>query len=206
MTKIRVLIADDHPVVRDGLVAMIGKWTDMEVVAEAQDGHEAVEKWGKYRPDVSLLDLRMPNLDGVGTISKIRQIDSDARLILLTTFDGEEDIYRSIRAGAKAYLLKDAPRNEILACITKVHNGEMVVPASLAAKLADRVSSSDLTSRETLVLQALARGKSNKAIGEELSITEATVKVHLKNIFAKLEVTSRTEAIASAARKGIVQV
>lgn len=206
MTKIRVLIADDHPVVRDGLVAMIGKWTDMEVVAEAQDGHEAVEKWEKYRPDVSLLDLRMPNLDGVGTISKIRQIDSDARLILLTTFDGEEDIYRSIRAGAKAYLLKDAPRNEILACITKVHNGEMVVPASLAAKLADRVSSSDLTSRETLVLQALARGKSNKAIGEELSITEATVKVHLKNIFAKLEVTSRTEAIASAARKGIVQV
>src|ERR1700761_2315306 len=132
MAKIRVLIADDHAVVRDGLAAMIGKWTDVEVVAEAENGRQAVEKWIECRPDVSLLDLRMPELDGVGTISQIRKIDGDARLILLTTFDGEEDIYRSIRAGAKACLLKDAPRDDILACITKVYNGETVVPPSLA--------------------------------------------------------------------------
>ena len=206
MSKIRVLIADDHAVVRDGLVAMIGKWTDITVVAEAQNGREAVAQWQQHRPDVSLLDLRMPVLDGVGAIDQIRGLDAAARVILLTTFDGEEDIYRGIRAGAKAYLLKDAPRDDILNCIRKVHSGETFVPPSVAAKLAERVSGAELTEREMVVLCALATGQTNKQIGRGLFITETTVKAHLKSIFTKLNVLSRTEAIAAAARRGMVRL
>jgi two-component system NarL family response regulator len=205
-SKIRVLIADDHAVVRDGLVAMIGKWTDMAVVAEACDGREAVAEWKRHRPDVSLLDLRMPVLDGVGAIDQIRALDSAARVILLTTFDDEEDIYRGIRAGAKSYLLKDAPREDILTCIRSVHQGATVVPPTVAAKLALRVSGAELTDRELVVLRALAKGLNNKLIGRSLFITEATVKAHLKSIFTKLNVLSRTEAIAAAARRGMVQL
>jgi two-component system NarL family response regulator len=205
-SKIRVLIADDHAVVRDGLAAMIGKWTEMTVVAAAQNGCEAVEQWMKHRPDVCLLDLRMPLLDGVGAIEQIREFDPSARLILLTTFDDEEDIYRGIRAGAKAYLLKDTPRDDILTCIRRVHAGETVVPPSLAAKLAERLSVTELTGREMAVLRALAKGQSNKAIGRSLSIGETTVKAHLKSIFAKLNVLSRTEAISAAARRGLVKL
>jgi two-component system NarL family response regulator len=206
MSKIRVLIADDHAVVRDGLAAMIGRWPDTTVVAEAQDGRDAVAQWKRHRPDVTLLDLRMPELDGVGAIEQIRQLDPAARVILLTTFDGEEDIYRGIRAGAKAYLLKDAPRDEILNCIRRVHAGETFVPAPLAAKLAERISGAELTERETSVLRALAKGQSNKQIGRSLFISETTVKAHLKSIFSKLNVLSRTEAIAAAARRGIVHL
>jgi DNA-binding NarL/FixJ family response regulator len=204
--KIRVLVADDHAVVRDGLVAMIGKWSDMIVVAEAQDGREAVEKWQEHQPDVALLDLRMPLLDGVEAIDRIRACDTTARVILLTTFDDEEDIYRGIRAGAKSYLLKGAPREDILNCIRSVHRGETVVSMSVAAKLAGRVSGPELTERELAVLQALATGQSNKTIGRSLFISETTVKAHLKSIFTKLNVLSRTEAIAVAARRGIVQL
>jgi two-component system NarL family response regulator len=204
--KIRVLVADDHAVVRDGLVAMIGKWSDMTVVAEAQDGREAVEKWQEHHPDVTLLDLRMPLLDGVEAIDQIRECDAAARVILLTTFDDEEDIYRGIRAGAKSYLLKGAPREDILNCIRSVHRGETVVSSSVAAKLAGRVSGPELTERELAVLRALATGQSNKMIGRSLFISETTVKAHLKNIFTKLNVLSRTEAIATAARRGIVQL
>jgi DNA-binding NarL/FixJ family response regulator len=205
-TKIRVLIADDHAVVRDGLVAMIGKWTDMEVVAEARDGREAVDQWKEYRPDVSLVDLRMPALDGVGAINEIRRQDASARVIVLTTFDGDEDIYRGISAGARGYLLKDTPREDILDCIRSVHAGRTVLPPLIAAKLAERVSAVELTERELVVLRDLATGKSNKEIGRHLFITETTVKAHLKSIFAKLNVLSRTEAIATASRRGIVQL
>jgi two-component system NarL family response regulator len=206
ISKIKVLIADDHTVVRDGLVAMIGKWTDMEVVAEARDGREAVDLWEKHRPDVSLVDLRMPTLDGVGAINEIRRQDASARVIVLTTFDGDEDIYRGISAGAKAYLLKDAPRDDILDCIRKVHAGKTVLPPLIAAKLAERVSGVELTERELVVLRDLATGKSNKEIGRNLFITETTVKAHLKSIFTKLNVLSRTEAIAAASRRGMVQL
>jgi len=206
MSKIRVLIADDHAVVRDGLAAMIGRWPDTTVVAEAQDGRDAVEQWKRHRPDVTLLDLRMPELDGVGAIEEIRQLDPAARVILLTTFDGEEDIYRGIRAGAKAYLLKDAPRDDILNCIRRVHAGETFVPAALAAKLVERISGAELTEREMTVLRALAKGQSNKQIGRSLFISETTVKAHLKSIFSKMNVLSRTEAIAAAARRGIVHL
>lgn len=204
--KIRVLIADDHAVVRDGLAAMIGKWTDMLVVGEAQDGREAVEQWQRLLPDILLLDLRMPVLDGVAAIGRIRQRDAAARIILLTTFDDEEDIYRAIRAGARSYLLKDAPRDEILNCIRTVHAGRTVMPPSVAAKLAGRVSAAELTEREIVVLRALATGQGNKAIGRELFISEATVKAHLKSIFTKLNVLSRTEAITVAARRGLIQL
>lgn len=206
MPKIRVLIADDHAVVRDGLVAMIGKWTDAAVVAEAQDGLEAADQWKLHRPDVSLLDLRMPVLDGIGAMEQIRRYDPAARIIILTTFDDEEDVYRAIRAGAKAYLLKDAPRDDILNCIRMVHAGETVVPVPLAAKLAERVSGVELTQREIVVLHALATGQSNKAIGRNLFISEATVKAHVKSIFSKLNVLSRTEAIAVAVRRGMVKL
>ena len=148
----------------------------------------------------------MPQLDGVGAIEQIRQLDPAARVILLTTFDGEEDIYRGIRAGAKAYLLKDAPRDEILTCIRRVHSGDTFVPAALAAKLVERIAGAELTEREITVLRALARGQSNKQIGRSLFISETTVKAHLKSVFAKLNVLSRTEAIAAAARRGIVQL
>ena len=205
-SKIRVLIADDHTVVREGLVAMIGKWTDMIVVAEAQNGLEAVDQWKRHHPDVSLLDLRMPVLDGVGAIHQIREQDRAARIIVLTTYDGDEDIYQGISAGAKAYLLKDAPRDDILNCIRKVHRGETFVPPSVAAKLAERVSGVELTERELVVLRDLATGKSNKEIGRHLFISETTVKAHLKSIFAKLNVLSRTEAIATASRRGMVQL
>lgn len=204
--EIRVLIADDHMVVRDGLVAMLGRWTEVTVVAQAENGRDAVEQWKRQRPDVALLDLRMPVLDGVEAITEIRAMDTTARIILLTTFDGEEDIYRGLRAGAKAYLLKDAPREEILDCIRKVHNGETVISAVVAAKLAGRVSGIELTEREMVVLRALATGQSNKEIGRTLFISEATVKAHLKSIFAKLDVLSRTEAVAAAARRGLVRL
>lgn len=185
---------------------MLGRWTDVTVVAQAQNGRDAVEQWERQRPDVSLLDLRMPVLDGVEAIREIRAMDTTARIILLTTFDGEEDIYRGLRAGAKAYLLKDAPREEILDCIRKVHNGETVISAFVAAKLAGRVSGIELTEREMVVLRALATGQSNKEIGRTLFISEATVKAHLKSIFAKLDVLSRTEAVAAAARRGLVRL
>lgn len=204
--NIRVLIADDHTVVREGLVAIIGKWTDMTVVAEARNGQEAVEQWKRHLPDVSLLDLRMPVLDGVGAINQIRRQNAAARIIVLTTYDDDEDIYRSLSAGARAYLLKDTPQEDILDCIRKVHSGETVVPASVAAKLAERVSGPELTEREVVVLRALASGQSNKEIGSSLSISEMTVKAHLKSIFFKLNVQSRTEAIAAAMRRGLIQV
>lgn len=203
---IRVIIADDHMVVRDGLAAMIGKWTDITVVAEAENGRDAVEQWTRHRPDVTLLDLRMPVLDGVAAIEEIRAADTAARVILLTTFDGEEDVYRGLRAGAKAYLLKDAPRDEILSCIRRVHNGETVIPSFLAAKLAGRISGAELTERELVVLRAVATGQSNKDIGRSLFISEATVKAHLKSVFAKLDVLSRTEAVAVALRRGMIRL
>jgi DNA-binding NarL/FixJ family response regulator len=147
-----------------------------------------------------------PVLDGADAIEQIRAIDAAARIILLTMFDGEEDIYRGLRAGAKAFLLKDAPRNEILSTIREVHGGATVVPPAVAAKLAGRVSGAELTERELVVLRAVATGQSNKEIGRALFISEATVKAHLKNIFVKLDVLSRTEAIAAAARRGIVRM
>jgi len=203
---IRVLVADDHTVVRDGLVAIIKQEKDMDVVAEAGDGRQAVELWKKHRPDVTLMDLRMPGLEGVNAIYEIRAADPKARIIVLTTFDGDEDIYRGMRAGAKSYLLKDVKREELFECIREVHNGKTFVPPAIAAKLAERLPAEELTPREMEVLQLLAAGKPNKLIGADLAITEVTVKSHVQSMFRKLNVLSRTEAISVANRRGLLHL
>jgi DNA-binding NarL/FixJ family response regulator len=204
--QIRILIADDHSVVREGLVSLVKRKPDMIVVGEASNGREAVDLWKEHRPDVTLLDLRMPELDGVGAIKELRQLDENARIVVLTTFDGDEDIYRAIKAGAKGYLLKDVAREALMESIRKVHAGETCMPPALAAKLAERVSGEALSAREIEVLQRVAAGKSNKEIATELFISEGTVKSHVKSIFSKLDVVSRTEAVATATRRGLIQL
>lgn len=206
MDKIQVLVADDHVTVREGLAAIIGRQPDMQVIGEAANGREAVDLWLQHRPDVTLLDLRMPLLDGVGAMDAIRQQDASARIVVLTTFDTDNEIARAIKSGAKGYLLKDAQREELLECVRKVHGGETCIAPALVAKLAAGISSEALTGRELDVLTLLARGKSNKEIGVNLYISETTVKSHLRSIFAKLNVLSRTEAITVASRRGLVQL
>jgi two-component system NarL family response regulator len=204
--QIRLLIADDHALILEGLAATIGRQDDMTVVAKASNGREAVEMWSMHRPDVSLLDLRMPELNGVGVIREVRDLDVSARVIVHTTYDTDEEIYQAVRAGAKAYLLKDAPLEELLDAIRKVHAGETCIPPALGAKLASRMSGEAMTGREMDVLRLLARGKSNKEIGSTLFISETTVKTHVRSIFAKLSVVSRTEAIAAANQRGVIQL
>ncbi len=204
--KVRVLIADDHVTVTAGLVSIIGMQSDMVVVAEGTNGREAIELWRKHRPDVTLLDLRMPVLDGVGAIEEIHKEDASARVIVLTTYDTDNEIYRAIKAGAKGYVLKDARREELLHCIRRVNRGETCIPQSLLEKLAAGVSGETLTGRELEVLTLLAQGRSNKEIGANLYISETTVKAHLRSIFGKLDVLSRTEAIAAASRRGLVHL
>lgn len=206
LDQIRVLVADDHVTVREGLVAMIGRQADMRVVAEAAQGREAVDLWREHRPDVTLLDVRMPVLDGIAAIGEIRAMDAGARILVLTTFDTDNEISRVIKAGAKGYLLKDAPREELLDGIRRVNAGEICIPPALVAKLAAGMSSQELTRRELEVLSLLASGKSNKDIGAMLYISETTVKSHLRAIFAKLQVLSRTEAITAASRRGLIQM
>jgi DNA-binding NarL/FixJ family response regulator len=206
MKPIRILIADDHAVVLEGLVALIGRQSDMEIVAQASNGKEAVEEWNNHRPDVSLLDLRMPALDAVGVITRIRETDPAARVLVLTTFDTDEDIYRAVKSGAKGYLLKDAPRDILLESIRKVHAGETCLAPELTAKLAGRLSSASLTDRELDVLALLVRGKSTREIGAALFIGETTVKSHLKKMSGKLGVIGRAEIISESLRRGLVRL
>ena len=201
---IRILIAEDHIIVRDGLAAIINQEDDMTVVAEASDGNEAVALWRTHQPDVVLMDLRMPGLSGVNAIYELRAADPGARVIILTTFDGDEDIFRAMRAGAKAYLLKDVKRDELFQCIREVHAGKYFLLPNVAAKLAGRQCADELTPRELEVLRLLAAGKPNKCIAADLGIGEVTVKSHVRAIFAKLNVLSRTEAIAAASRSGLI--
>ena len=205
-SKISVLVADDHVTVLEGLVAIFGRQSDMSVVAQAANGREAVELWTEHRPQITLLDLRMPVLDGVGATEEIRKADPTARIMVLTTYDTDHEIARAIKAGARAYVLKDTPREDLLACIRCVHGGEMCIPAPLLAKLAASMSSEALTGRELNVLELLARGLSNKEIGGRLFITETTVKSHLRAIFTKLNVLSRTEAVTAANRRGLIKL
>ena len=198
LKTIRVLIADDHSTFLAGLTAIIDLEDDMMVVAQAADGQQAVKLWRKHRPNVTLLDLRMPLVDGVGVIDEIRKEDPSARIVILTTYDSDNDIYRAIKAGAKGYLLKDARREELLDCIRKVNRGDTCLPQALMQKLVTGIRCEPLTDRELEVLRLLADGKSNKEIGSKLFISEFTVKGHLSNIFAKLKVLRRTEAIAAA--------
>jgi two-component system, NarL family, response regulator len=201
---IRVLIADDHPIVREGLRTLVSRQADMKMVAEAATGREAVNQCVRHRPDVALIDLRMPELSGVEAIGAIRARVPSVRPIVLTTYDGNEDIYRSLRAGAKAYLLKDAPRNELLSCIRAVHEGKTWISPLAAANLAARLSEEELTPREIEVLRLIVAGKSNKEIGAALFVTEGTIKLHVNHLLRKLKVSGRTEAIRYAVQRGIV--
>jgi two-component system, NarL family, response regulator len=204
--KIRILLADDHEVVREGLAAILGRRDDFEVVAEVGDGEAAVEAWRRLKPNVALLDLRMPKLEGVEAIRQIREFDNDAKLIILTTYDGDEDIYQGLRAGAKGYLLKDTPREQIVDAIHAVIAGRTYIPSQVGEKLASRVNIDMLTDKELQILKQIANGQSNKHIAKEQSISEGTVKFHTNSIYAKLGVASRTEAVKIAMRRGLVKL
>ena len=206
MTKdlIRVLIVEDHNVVRQGLVALLNVVEGLEVVGEAADGVEAIAQYRKSRPDITLVDLRLPRMGGVEVIQRIRMEAPQARLIVLTTYDGDEDIYRALKAGAKAYLLKGMTTDELISTIREVHAGKSRIPPLIAEKLAERVGTEDLTPRESDVLEQIVYGRSNKEIATELEISEATVKTHINSLLSKLGVTDRTQAATTAIRRGIV--
>jgi len=206
MATIRVLVIEDHPVVRQGLVALLSNAPDIEVVGSAADGVAAMEILKSVRPDVTLMDLQMPRLGGVEAIQRIRNQWPDARIIVLTTFDGDEDIYRAMQAGAKAYLLKGMEVEELLTAIRAVHAGHARVPSSIAEKLAQRVASQDLTAREVEVLERILAGRANKEIANDLNISEATVKSHVNSLLSKLGVDDRTHAAMVALQRGIVHL
>ncbi len=203
---IEIMVVDDHHIVRQGLVALIGTIPDMKVVAEAADGAQAVELFRKHRPAVTLMDLRLPNMNGVDAITQIRQEFSDARIIVLTTFDGDEDIYRALQAGAKGYLLKGMNADELTDAIRIVHAGKSRIPAVVAERLAERMGGPSLTGRELDVLKRIVGGRSNKEIASDLFISEATVKTHINSILSKLGVSDRTQAATTALQRGIVHL
>jgi DNA-binding NarL/FixJ family response regulator len=206
MTKeaIRVLVVEDHNVVRQGLVALLNLVEGIQVVGEAADGAEAIGQFRKHLPDVTLVDLRLPKLSGVEVIQRVRSETPQARFVVLTTYDGDEDIYRALKAGAKAYLLKGMTTEELIATIREVHAGKSHIPPAIAERLAERMGTEDLTPREAEVLEQIVAGKSNKEIASELEISEATVKTHINTLLSKLGVTDRTQAATAAIRRGIV--
>jgi two-component system NarL family response regulator len=206
INPIRVLLVDDHPAFRKGMAALIESEPGLEVIAETGDGSEALGLFRQKRPDVVLMDLRLPGLGGVEATMAIRKEFPDARIIVLTTFDTDEDIYRAVQSGAKSYLLKDTPEDELAATIRAVYAGESALPEKVAKRLAERQQRADLSPRETDVLQLLTKGRSNKEIAASLFVSEDTVKAHLKTLFAKLKVQDRTEAAITAIRHGIVHL
>jgi two-component system NarL family response regulator len=203
---IRIMVVEDHHVVRQGLMALIKTVPGLEIVAEAPDGKQAIDQFRHHKPDVTLMDLRLPNLGGVDAITAIRAEFPAARIIVLTTFDGDEDIYRALQAGARGYLLKGMDADELIEAIRTVHSGKTRIPASVAQRLAGRVGGQELTSRETDVLRQIVAGKSNKEIASHLFISEATVKTHINSLLGKLGVTDRTQAATTALQRGIVHL
>lgn len=203
---IRILIADDHVIVRQGLVALLEQEADLSVVAQAGDGFEAVQLFRQYQPDVTLMDLRMPHLDGVAAIMAIRAEFARARIVVLTTYDSEEDIYRGLRAGAGGYLLKDADPEQVFAAIRTVFAGEKYIPSDVGAKLAERMGNPQLSERELDVIRLIVTGKSNAEISGILHIRESTVKFHVNNILGKLGVNDRTQAAIAALKRGIASL
>jgi two-component system NarL family response regulator len=203
---IRILIVDDHNIVRQGLAALLKTVPGFEVAAEASDGEQAVELFRKHKPDVTLMDLRLPKLNGVDAITRIREGVPGARIVVLTTFDGDEDIYRALQAGAKGYLLKGMDLAELTDAIRSVHAGRTRIPPRVAEKLAERMGGATLTARELEVLKLIVAGKSNRDIGSALFISEATVKTHVNSLLSKLGVEDRTQAATSALQRGIVHL
>ncbi len=201
---IRLMLVEDHAVVRQGLAALLGAEDGLEVVGAVGDGVAAIEMYGRVKPDVVLMDLQMPKMGGVETIKKIREANPAARVIVLTTFDGDEDIYRALQAGARAYLLKGMPVEELVTTIHAVHKGKLHIPAPVAEKLAERVSGQELTARELSVLERIVAGRANKEISSDLFISEATVKTHINSLLGKLGVADRTHAATVAIQRGLV--
>ena len=205
-TRIRVFSVDDHPLLREGIAAIINSQDDMVMVAQASTGREAIQRFREHRPDVTLMDLRMPDLSGIDALSAILNEFPQARIVMLTTFEGDVEIQRSLAAGARGYVLKTMPPNELADVVRQVHAGRKRIPQEIAAQLAEHVADEPLTGRELDVLQHVATGNRNKDIAERLSISEETVKVHVKHIMEKLGANDRTAAVAIAVRRGIIHL
>jgi DNA-binding NarL/FixJ family response regulator len=204
--RIRVFSVDDHPLLREGIAAVINNERDMQVIGQAANGKDAVQEFKKYQPDVTLMDLRLPDMSGIDAMIAIRTEFPDARVILLTTFEGDVEIKRALEAGARGYLLKSMPPKELIEVIRQVHAGKKRIPPQLAAQLAEHMSDEALTTREIEVLGQIAGGNRNRDIAEQLFISEETVKVHIKHIMEKLGASDRTEAVAIGIRRGIIQL
>jgi DNA-binding NarL/FixJ family response regulator len=203
---IRVLCVDDHPLVRKGIASIIGHEPDMRLVAEASNGHEAVQRFREYRPDVTLMDLRMPELDGIGAVKIIRAEFPDARIIALTSFDGDQEIYRALEAGVRGYLLKEMVHTEVLNAIRVVHAGKRLMSQEVAERLNEYFAQGVLTPREVEVLTLVAQGYANKEIAARLNKAGGTIKIHVQNILAKLNATDRTHAVTIAVQRGIIHL
>jgi DNA-binding NarL/FixJ family response regulator len=204
--RIRVVLADDHPLLRQGISALLADQADMELVAEAATGREAIEQFRAYRPDVTLMDLQMPEMNGIDAMIAIRSEFSEARFIVLTTYTGDAQIVRALRAGARAYLLKSLLHRELLDTIRAVHAGQKRIPPEIAAEMAQHAMDDDLTPREIDVLRLIAAGNANSQVATQLSITEETVKAHVKNILSKLNANGRTHAVTIALKRGIIEL
>jgi DNA-binding NarL/FixJ family response regulator len=203
---IRVLCVDDHPLMREGIAAMIRDQPDLRLVAEAASGGEAIRRHREHRPDVTLMDLRLPDMSGIEAVIAIRAELPEARVLMLTTFEGDMDIQRALRAGARGYLLKSMPPAELVAAIREVHAGRKRIPPQVAAQLAEHLGEEDLTARELEILEQVATGGRNREIAGTLSISEETVKVHVKHVMEKLGARDRTEAVSIALRRGILRL
>jgi DNA-binding NarL/FixJ family response regulator len=204
--RIRIMAVDDHPLIRSGLRAVIASEPDMEMVGEAANGEEAIDRYREERPDVVLMDLRMPVMDGLAATLAILREFPDAKIVALTTYEGDEDIHRALSAGARGYLLKDMMRSQLLQVIRTVQKGQRAIPAAIAARLAEFTPRIELTPRELEVLQLMAKGFSNPEIATTLGRTESTMKVHVSNILQKLQATDRTEAVTVAIQRGILHL
>jgi DNA-binding NarL/FixJ family response regulator len=204
--QIRVLSVDDHPLLNEGIAALIHIQRDMQLVCQATSGQEAIQQYRKHQPDVTLMDLRLPDINGIDTLIAIRGEFPEARIIMLTTFEGDVDIQRALEAGARGYVLKSMPPQELVEVIRQVHAGKKRIPSEVAARLADHLGEEDLTGREIEVLRKVAQGNRNRDIAEQLFIAEETVKVHIKHIMDKLGARDRTQAVAIAICRGIIQL